>query len=260
MTRNVSRSKILILLVSTVFSLGVVYSYAQDAVQKQGLFKKGDRVEVDILMMSNPKNSTYKKATITEVDEPNRSYVVTVDALPGKIPQQYRIGIRDYGTHWIRLIQGANTAPKTVTEKLRTDANGTVLADRVLMDCTSFTHAGKNGAPPPVELAKKLVRCLYEKPSLPGEDGARTMDITRFTIGAPHRWRVYVDIGQGTASTLVYPIQVTWNQKTFYRTRNVLQTGNEGTFTCFVDSTHLWQCGHASGPSKEGRVQEIAVR
>ena len=85
------------------------------------------------------------------------------------------------------------------------------------------------------------------------------MDVTALTIGAPHKWRVREDLGQGTLNTLVYPLYVKWNQKTFYRTRNVLKTDLECQFTCFVDATGLWQCGHASS-TKVGRTQEIAVR
>jgi hypothetical protein len=229
-----------------------------DAPKQQTRFKVGDRVEVDVIMAGNPQNSIYKKGTITEVD--SNYIVVAIDPLPGKLPDTPHILFGEhYPKHWIRSIQGADDAPKILTEKLRTDENGTVLADRELLDCGHLNQGGRNGSPPPAELAKKMIRCMYEKPSQPGQDGARTMDITGFTIGAPHRWRVYEDIGQGNANTLVYPIRVKWNQKTFYRTRNVSQTDNEDTFTCFVDNTNLWQCGHA-GPRKEGNVQEILVK
>jgi len=224
-----------------------------------GQFKVGDRVEVDIAMMADPKNSVYSKATINEIDLPNRSYVVTVDPLPGKLPKQFRILIRDYGKHWIRPIQGVDDAPRVLTEKLRTDKDGTVLANRELIDCENFPHGGKNGATPPTELLKKLIRCLFEKPSQPGMDGAMTMDTTVFTVGAPRRWEIYRDIGQGEANTLVYPIRVAWNQRTFFRTRNEQRTGAEGMYSCFVDKLNLWQCGHADGPHKDGTVQQIVV-
>lgn len=86
------------------------------------------------------------------------------------------------------------------------------------------------------------------------------MDITEFTIGAPHHWNRNQDLGQGNAATLVYPIHVRWNQKTFYRTRNVQITDKEMTFTCFVDTTNLWQCGGATGLHKDGKTQEIVVQ
>jgi hypothetical protein len=52
---------------------------------------------------------------------------------------------------------------------------------------------------------------------------------------------------------------VKWNQKTFYRTRNLAITDKEGMFTCFVDNTGLWQCGSAAGPRKDGKTQEVRV-
>ena len=135
-----------------------------------------------------------------------------------------------------------------------------MLADRELLDCENLKHGGRNGQPPPVELLKKLIRCLYEKPSHVGQDGATTMDITDFTIGAPHKWRTYIDQGQGTLNTLVYPVHVGYNFKTFYWSRNVDTRDKEMTFTCFADAVNLWQCGFATGPNKEGKVQEYVVK
>lgn len=137
---------------------------------------------------------------------------------------------------------------------------GTVLANRELLDCDNLKHSGRNGSPPPPELMKKLIRCLFEKPSPVGQDGATTMDITEFTIGAPHRWRDTIDSGQGTANTLVYPVHVKWNTKKFLHDRNDQVTDAEGTFTCFADAVNLWQCGFATGPHKDGKKQEIVVK
>ncbi len=224
-------------------------------------YKVGDRIEIDTMMSRNPQMSVYKKGTITAVDVKDKSYIVSVDPLPGQLPQVYRMPVRDYGPHWIRPIAGggSHAAPHIASAKLRTDANGTVLANRPILDCVNLPHTGRNGAPPPASLATKLIRCLYEKPSSPGMDGATTMDVAGLTIGSPHRWRVYQDLGQGASNTLVYPAYVKWTMETFYRTRNELTTGREGTFTCFADTTNLWQCGSATGPRKAGTVQEILV-
>ena len=253
-------------------------AYAQQAMQ----FKVGDRVEIDVIMAGSPERSMYKKGTVTTVDEKDRSYVVDVDPLPGKLPQQYRIPVRDYAKYWIRAAAGG-TAPAVqeqgqvdvtgkvkekghqqisfngIGEKLRLDAKGTVLAEREVLDCEHLTHTGRNGTPLPIELAKKLVRCTIERPAQPGMDGAQIMDIIEFTPGAARRWRVYEDMGQGSLNTMVYPVHVKWNQKTFYRTRNLTITDKEGMFTCFVDNTNLWQCGRAAGPHQDGRSEEIRV-
>lgn len=199
-----------------------------------------------------------RKGTILEVNPGiERNYVILADPLPGQAPKQMTIPLARQECS-MRLLGGA--APKFQVDKLRVDENDTVLADREVLDCENLKHAGRNGSPPPVELLKKLIRCLYEKPSPAGQDGATTMDMAEFTIGAPHRWRLYEDMGQGTANTLVYPVHVKWNMKTFYRTRNVEVTDKEGTFTCFADADNLWQCGSAAGPHKDGKTQEIMVK
>jgi hypothetical protein len=155
-------------------------------------YKVGDRVEIDVQMMSNPASSVYKKGTVMAVDLKDKSYVVRVDPLPGQLPVTYRTHAPAYGAHWIRPISGdgAQTAPQILSAKLRTDQYGTVLANRPLTDCVNFQHGGTNGRPPSAALAAKLIRCLYEKPSAVGMDGATTMDIASLTIGAPHRWVV----------------------------------------------------------------------
>jgi hypothetical protein len=223
-------------------------------------FKVNDRVEFSANNAClGSQYAIPTKGTIEEVNPgmTSRNYVILADPLPGQAPRRMTIPMarEECG---MRALGGSG--PKIQTDKLRVDENNTVLADRELLDCEHLKHAGRNGSPPPVELLKKLIRCLYEKPSPAGQDGATTMDITEFTIGAPHRWRLYEDMGQGTANTMVYPVHVKWNMKTFYRTRDVEVIGKEGTFTCFADATNLWQCGSAAGPRKDGTTQEIMVK
>lgn len=229
---------------------------AQDAT-----YKEGDRVEINLVPGPDPARGVWKKGTIVTVDPRPiaRAYVVQLDPIPGKAPQMMTIPIpRANPENYIRSSGGA--APVIQTDKLRVDDNGTVLANRELLDCENLKRDGRNGAAPSVELAKKLIRCLYEKPSKPGMDGATTMDISTLTIGAPHHWTVYVDMGQGNAATLVYPVQVKWTMETFYRRTNTLTTDKEGPFTCFADATNVWQCGSSTGFRKEGTIQEIVVK
>jgi hypothetical protein len=223
-------------------------------------FKVNDRVEFSQnAACLGAQYAIPTKGTIVEVNAgaTSRNYVILADPLPGQAPRRMTIPMAREQCG-MRALGGP--APKIQVDKLRVDENNTVLADRELLDCEHLQHNGRNGSPPPVELLKKLIRCLYEKPSPVGQDGATTMDITSFTIGAPHKWRLYEDMGQGTANTLVYPVHVKWNMKTFYRTRDVQVTGKEGTFTCFADADNLWQCGSAAGPRKEGISQEIMVQ
>jgi len=250
-----------------VAALGIILFTAslKAQAQEEPKYKEGDRVEFsENNACLGTEYAIPRKGTIIKVVKGNYvfgawtgAYTIQEDPLPGKAPRTVSRPISSEKCGFRPL---AGAAPKILTEKLRVDENNTVLADRELLDCENLKHSGRNGSPLPVELAKKLIRCLYEKPSPVGQDGATTMDITAFTVGAPHRWRTYIDIGQGTPNTLVYPVHVKWNMKTFYRSRNVQVTDKEATFTCFADATNLWQCGLASGPSKEGKTQEIVVK
>jgi hypothetical protein len=246
----------LIITVIAILAFGLSTSLASAQTPK---YKEGDRVEFsENAACLGAQYAIPSKGTIIEVNTgTGMFYRVQVDPLPGKAP---RIVTRPIYSQecGFRAIGGA--APTILTDNLRVDENKTVLADRELLDCDNLKHEGRNGSPLPVELAKKLIRCLYEKPSPVGQDGATTMDITEFTPGAPHRWRTYIDMGQGTPNTLVYPVHVKWNMKTFYRWRNVQVTDKEATFTCFADATNLWQCGIATGPNKDGKTQEIVVK
>ena len=239
--------------VSPMLLIAATLSLPMTASAQQPQFKVGDRVEVDYLLLDNP--TKFHNGTIVEIDRSGRSYVGEVDPLPGKLPLKYNIPFASRQS--IRALAGG-AGPNIPSEKLRVDENDTVLADREILDCEHFNPRGRNGAPPSTELATKLIRCTFEKPAEPGMDGAKTMDITALTIGAPHRWTV-LDSGQGNASTLVYPVRVMRNEKIFYRTRNVLTTGKETMFTCLVNTTGQGQCGSASGPRKEGKTVEIRV-
>jgi len=227
--------------------------------QVQPKYKEGDRVEVDTIEASNPANAIWKKGTIVKVDTTSSvAYTVQVDPLPGQLPKMMTVPIRPYAEGWLRPLGGA--APQIQSDKLLVDDNGTVLADRELLDCKNLKQpAARNGPPPPAELAKKLVQCLYEKPSDPGSDGATTMVITEFKPGAPHRWNKNEDSGAGgTAETMVYPFRVKWNQKTFYRRWNDVKTDNERVFTCYVD-VDKWFCGSAQF-IKDGDKKQIPVK
>jgi hypothetical protein len=246
----------LVITVIAILAFGLSTSLAAAQTPK---YKEGDRVEFsENAACLGTQYAIPSKGTIIEVNTGiGMFYRVQVDPLPGKAP---RIVTRPIYSQECGFRSLGGAAPTIQTDKLRVDENNTVLADRELLDCDNLKRNGRNGSPPPVELAKKLIRCLYEKPSPIGQDGATTMDITDFTLGAPHPWRLHIEIGQGNARTLVYPAHVKWNMKTFYRGRNDLTTEKEATFTCFADTTNLWQCGLAAGPNKDGKRQEIVVK
>jgi len=249
-----------LLIAVLVLLFGSVFAIRVDAQAPK--FKEGDRIEVDtthvdVLHGGNPAFQSWSKGTITQVDAQYSRYIIQLDPLPGKMPVMHSIPMYDQDC-CIRAFGGA--APAIKSDTLHVDEYGTVLADRALLDCDNLKHDGRNGQPLPVELAKKLIRCLYEKASPAGQDGATTMDIVEFNPGAARKWILYQDQGQGSLNTLVYPVHVKYNLKTFYRSRDLVTTGKEMTFTCFADNTNLWQCGFASGPNKDGKKEEILVK
>jgi hypothetical protein len=246
------------LIAGVVLALAV-FSFAAKAQTPK--FKVGDRVEVDTNMSTTPAYASWKKGTVTQVmTDTDKVYIVEIDPVPGKLPQTSRIPIRPYAEGWIKPLAGAGPAPVVAADMLRLDGNGTVLADRDLLDCKRLKQpTARNGSPLPVELAKTLIRCLYEKPSSTASDGATTMDIVEFKPGPSRRWIEKEDRGSAaTPETLVFPIRVKWDQKTFYRSYNQIQTGNERIFTCFVDGD-VWYCGPAQF-IKDGEKQQTKVK
>jgi hypothetical protein len=143
-------------------------------VAQQPKFKVGDRVEFsENSACLGQQFAIPSKGTILEVNTDYKmNYVIQVDPLPGKAP---RIVTRPIYTQecGFRALGGA--APTIITDKLRVDDNNTVMADRELLDCEHLKHDGRNGSPLPIELAKKLIRCLYEK-TLSGWSGRRNHD------------------------------------------------------------------------------------
>ncbi len=229
-------------------------------------FKVGDRVEVDELNVSTSSPASmqlWKKGTVTAIDTRpgyRPGYVIQIDPEPGQLPKTHWVPITRNSTEriWIRATGG--TAPKIETDKLHVDKNNTVLADREPLDCSSFKQpAARNGSALPVDLAKKLVRCaLGENPSPQGGEGASTVDISTFQVGAPRRWNLRIDTGAGgTPETIVYPVRAKYSTKTFHLEQNIVVTDREQMFACSVQIGE-WVCG-PDQVLKEGQQTRIQV-
>jgi hypothetical protein len=230
-------------------------------------FKVGDRVEIDVLQISNSSPAEmqkWKAGTVTEIDRRpgyRPVYIVQVDPIPGQLPQNYRIPITPNIAERVWIRAGGGAAPNIPTDKLRVDANDTVLAEREVLDCQHLEQpSARNGSPLPADLAKKLIRCaMGENPSPAGGQGATQVDISQFAIGAPRRWDLNRDTGfGGTADTIVYPVRVKFTKKTFYREQNTLITDREQLFACHVD-LGKWICG-PDQVLKEGEKTQIQVK
>ncbi len=129
MNQKIMASAVIILATMALTALSV-------SAQIQPKYKEGDRVEVDVIMQSNPANAKWKPGTVIEVDMSAVQYVVQIDPLPGQLPMIRTIPIRDYAEKWIR--PGGGAGPQIQSDKLRVDTNDTVLADRELLDCKNL--------------------------------------------------------------------------------------------------------------------------
>lgn len=85
---------------------------ALSAIAQEMKYKVGDRVEIDTMKSSDPRNAKYKAGTIVAIDDArpyDKAYIITLDESPD---QKFRYIVRDYTKHWIRDIQGGEGAAK----------------------------------------------------------------------------------------------------------------------------------------------------
>jgi hypothetical protein len=255
-------------------------------------FKVGDRVEFDKLEAGDPSRAVWVKATVVRIEVLKlgggtliqTSYVIRTEG-GGEVSVTRRHAEHAWGNSgFLRPLAGGNEAPpqngdqpannatpgqpnapnkagapNIENAKLRMDAKRTVLADRELIDCDKVESGpAVNGQRPHSEMVKQLIRCLWEQPSKPGQDGAQKVDILQLTPGPSHRWDRLVDMGSGaTIDTIVYTFRVKYNVESFYHTYNRLDQNQEAIFSCFV-GVGKWQCGYYQRIS-DGETKRIAV-
>lgn len=228
---------------------------AADNRQTTGKYQIGQRVECD-----SAGTGKFEKGTIVAFDQfdaPDAAelyYRVRLDGLLNSRSVSRLERMRPLGS------TTGDVDPMAKARPLRTDENDTVLADRQLLDCENLAQPkAQNGAPPPTSLMNKLIRCLFEKPSRKGMDGAVTMDITPLQIGAARKWILYQDIGSGAnLNTLVYPIKTTYTLRAFYRTR-ITEREVNAVFNCYVTTFGEWSCGLGESKQK-GEPRDIPVK
>jgi hypothetical protein len=208
-------------------------------------YKPGDRVECDKAGID-----AWEKGTIMPFQKNDRidgqTYRVRLDA-------QARAGMYLDGifcqVQRIRPLAGAQAyQPEKTTVavgRVTTDADGTLSADRPILDCPVEQTPARNGARPNPEVLKKVLRCgLGEKPAAKGYDGAVTIEITALQVGAPRPWDRLRDMGGGTpGKTIVYPVKVTYSEKTFYRDHTKVGDNWIRIFNFFVNGFGEWQYG-----------------
>jgi hypothetical protein len=215
-----------------------------------GRFKVGDRVKAcDIQLDNYP--ACWRNATILQ------------DMMAEDGSDYYQVRSENGSLYYVPskyIRAGGTPATPTLEAKLRMDENGTVLADRELLDCDNIKQKPtRNGARPDAKLLEKLIRCLYERPAEKGLDGARTVDLTPLQIGASRKWIPYRDIGSGgTPDTLVWAVKTTYTWRTFYRSR-IQENVYVGVFNCYVNTFGEWQCGSSESKQK-GETKDIPVQ
>ena len=65
-------------------------------------------------------------------------------------------------------------------------------------------------------------------------------------VGSPRKWLLNNDMGGGSPGvTLVYPVKATYTEKTFYRSRTVVNDNSIRIFNFFVNGLGEWQYGSA---------------
>ncbi len=119
-----------------------------------------------------------------------------------------------------------------------------VAAQDNILKCPIAQEAARNGDKPNVELLKTLVRCRKgEKPAEPGYDGAVTVEISALMVGTPRKWDYRRDSGSGDVDTRVYPVKVTYTEKTHYKTRAVVAEDWIRIMNFYVNAFGEWQSG-----------------
>ncbi len=224
--------------------------------QTEAKFKPGDRVECDKAGIDS-----WEKGTVMPFIKGDRTDVGTFRV---RLDAHARNGMYLDGIHCMatrmRLLPGEKPyeTEKTAVPvgKATVDKDNTLSADRPIMECPVEQTSVRNGASPNVELFKKIIRCRKgEKPASKGMDGAVTVEITAFQIGAARQWIYSRDIG-GKPGTRIYPVKVTYTVKTFYRNKTEVSQNWIRILNFYVNEFGEWTIG-SEEPIKIGETVNV---
>ena len=119
-----------------------------------------------------------------------------------------------------------------------------IYAQEGILTCPVTQSEVKNGARPDPELLKKVIRCKKgEKLAQPGYDGAVGIEVTALQIGSSRKWSPSRDSGNGDLDTIVYPVKVTYTERTFYKTRTQVSENWIRILNMYVNAFGEWQVG-----------------
>jgi hypothetical protein len=106
----------------------------------------------------------------------------------------------------------------------------------------------KNGTAPDLKFFEKVFRCEWgEKPATKGMDGTHTIEVVSMQSGKPRLMNYLADKGDGIpGKTVVYPIKVSWTEKTFYWTRTAVVEKKIAIVNFHVNTFGARQTGSAT--------------
>ena len=235
---------------NTVFAAitTLLFAVSNFAVAQYPKFNTGDRVECD-------------KAGIKRWEQGTVMPFLKYDATDGKLYRvrldsharggSYADGIDCYAVN-MRLIAGAAPYKPDATAvpvgRATVDEFNTLSADRPILNCPTEQKPAQNGTAPNPEVLKRVLRCkLGEKAAAKGLDGARTIEVTALQIGSSRPWDRLQDRDGGTpGKTVVYPVKVTYTEKTFFRSGTKVGNNWIRVFNFFVDGFGEWNYGSAN--------------
>ncbi len=195
----------------------------------------GDRVEVDNLGDGN-----WRTGLVVTEDE--RFYVVRMDPLdPGGFMANFVVPKK--GVYETRI--RASTASLPEAQKKNTSEPTGIL------DCPINEGINRRGIDNAV--LARLIRCVNEYKNGSGASSLGTdsrFDITSMMVGKPRVWNVLNDVGPGTASTRVYPVQVSYTQ-TWWSRDSVRTMKGIAIYGCYYSTLAKWICGLNSSVKNE---------
>jgi hypothetical protein len=238
-TRSIWRNTFFAAITTLLFAAG------NFAAAQSPKFNTGDRVECDKAGIKYWEKGTVMPYLKNDAAD-GRHYRVRLDthAHGG----MYTDGIECNAVN-MRLMAGAAPYKPEATAvpvgRATVDEFNTLSADRPILNCPTEQKPAKNGTAPNPEVIKRVIRCgLGEKGAAKGMDGALTIDVTALQIGTSRPWDRLQDRNGGTpGKTVVYPVKVTYTEKTFYRSGTKVGNNSIRVFNFFVNGFGEWQYG-----------------
>lgn len=220
--------------------------------QAQTIYRVGDRVEADPLMINQWRPATVIKVHV--VDGFINGYEVRVDSIANRPPEEYTVGKTE--ARGIRPLsnRALSTAPNPSTIAPRepvpapVSAAGTCPSDSLLAETPKTSD--------PLELSfKRAILANYQRRltetglSTPVTVGIR---YASFHVGPPRLNRRTLDRVDGTyqrsapVGADIYPVKTDLTVCERFR-NEIVRTVVDGRYECFKDNFGKWACSNASG-------------